>query len=149
MPSEKTTNLDAHTDPVDADLFMTVDVSDTTMSVAGSNKKMAGSVTRRFIQAGGRAINPQTTAYTLVVDDAGKIVTVDSPTGVDLTVPDDTTADLPIGCQVWVFQLGAGKVSFVPEGGIASYRSSAQGAWVILTKLAADTWATNGDLETV
>lgn len=150
MTSKKITNLTELTDLADGDWLVAVDVSDTTMSVAGTNKKISAQNARYAVQGGSRTVNAQTgTSYTLAVTDARKIITITNAAAIDLTIPTDLTANLPIGVELPVFQLGAGKISAVPEGGVASYRTRGQGSRMILTKVAADTWVVNGDIEAV
>ena len=60
------------------------------------------------------APNNQTIAYTLQTSDNGGVVTVNSATGVNVTVPTALTA----GFNCLVLQLGAGQVTFVGSGGM-------------------------------
>ena len=60
------------------------------------------------------AINTQTGSYTLVGSDNGKVVTMNSGSGITLTVP----TGLPIGYTTTVIRLGAGNVGISAAGGV-------------------------------
>lgn len=68
------------------------------------------------------AINAQTVSYTLVAGDNGKIVTMNSASGITLTVP----SGLPAGFNATIIQLGAGSVGFTSASGVTlnSFASS-------------------------
>jgi len=60
----------------------------------------------------GNGLNAQTgTTYTLVVGDAGKTITLSNASPVAVTLPQDSTADLPDGAVVTFYNLGAGTVT--------------------------------------
>lgn len=89
-------------------------------------------------------LNAQTgTTYTLVVGDAGKTITLSNASPVAVTLPQDSTADLPDGAVVNFYNLGAGVVTISQgtgatlEGGsitLPQYGSSA------VIKLSANTY---------
>ena len=60
--------------------------------------------------------NVQIANYTLVLSDAGKVVELDSPTDVTLTIPTNALVPFPIGVIIGVYQAGAGVVSFAGVG---------------------------------
>jgi len=60
------------------------------------------------------AINTQTGNYTLVGSDSGKVITMNSGSGITLTVP----TGLPIGYTTTVIRLGAGNVGISAAGGV-------------------------------
>lgn len=60
----------------------------------------------------GNGLNAQTgTTYTLVAGDAGKTITLSNASPVAVTLPQDSTADLPDGAVVTFYNLGAGTVT--------------------------------------
>jgi hypothetical protein len=102
---------------------------------------------------GAQEINAQTgTSYTLVAGDAGKLVTLSNGSAIDLFVPQDSDATIPVGTYVDLYQLGAGQVT-VKIGTGATLRVSgltakarAQYARLGVQKVSADTWVVFGDL---
>lgn len=99
-------------------------------------------------------INAQTgTTYTLVLDDAGKLVTLDNGSAITVTVPADSTTDFPLGTQILLAQLDAGQVTVEPEAtGVEIITPETLslrkvGAQAALVKIAADTWLLEGNLE--
>ena len=103
--------------------------------------------------AGELAINAQTgTTYTLLLSDAGKLITLDNASPITLYVPDDDSVDFPVGAQILLAQLD-GQVT-VAEGATGvtiitpeTYALRKAGAQASLVKIAADTWLLEGNLE--
>lgn len=103
--------------------------------------------------AGELAINAQTgTTYTLVLSDAGKLITLDNAAAITLYVPEDSSVDFPVGTQILLAQLDAqvtvaegatGVTIITPE----TYALRKAGAQAALVKIAADTWLLEGNLE--
>ena len=98
-------------------------------------------------------INAQTgTTYELLLTDVGKLVTCSNAAAITLTVPVNADVAIPIGSQILVTQLGAGVVTFAPEGGVtlnsrgAFLDTNGQYATVALVKRATDVWLICGDL---
>jgi hypothetical protein len=90
------------------------------------------------------------TTYTLVLADAGKLITLNNASAITCTVPLNATVAFPVGTQIHLFQLGAGKVTVAATGGvtIAStpslvFRATFSSATLI--KLSTDYWAMMGD----
>lgn len=100
------------------------------------------------------AINAQTgTAYTLVLDDADKLVTLSNGSAITLTVPANASVAFPVGTVIALAQLGAGLVTVVGASGVTvngvtpgSQALAGQYATVTLTKLATNTWLLSGGL---
>lgn len=100
------------------------------------------------------AINAQTgTTYTLVLDDAGKLVTLNNASPVALTVPTNASVAFPVGAVIAVAQLGAGLVSIAGASGVTINGTTpgdddltGQWATASLTKLATNTWLLSGGL---
>ena len=93
-----------------------------------------------------------TTAYTLVLGDAGKYVTLNNASAVTLTVPTNATVAFDVGTVVNVVQLGAGQVTIAGAGGVtvnsegAKLKLKGQYAVASLLKTATNTWVALGNL---
>lgn len=93
-------------------------------------------------------VNTQTgTSYTLVLADAGKLVTMSNASASTLTVPANSSVAYPVGTVIGVARLGAGAVTVAGATGVTingttpgSESISGQYDTVGLTKLATDTW---------
>lgn len=100
-----------------------------------------------------RTRNAQTgTAYTLVLTDAGNIVSMNNAAANTLTVPANASVAYPTGTQVDLLQLGAGQTTVAAAGGV-TIRSSGgklkilgQYSAASLLKLATDEWLLMGDI---
>jgi hypothetical protein len=98
-------------------------------------------------------INAQTgTTYTLVLTDAGYLITANNAGAITLSVPTNASVAFPIGTQILVNQLGAGQVTVaaVTPGtttvsGRNGLKTSGQYAMISLVKVAAEQWIVNGD----
>lgn len=99
-------------------------------------------------------INAQTgTTYTLVLTDAGKLVTLSNAAAITLTVPTNASVAFPVGTVIAGAQIGAGLVSIAGATGVtingatpgAEASAGQWSAWS-LTKLATDTWLASGGL---
>ena len=97
--------------------------------------------------------NTQTTAYTLALTDAGKLVELNSGSALTLTVPPNSSVAFPVGTVIEVGRLGTGSVTLVagvgvtlrvPAGSTLALR--AQYSTAGLRKRAADEWVVSGDL---
>jgi hypothetical protein len=93
------------------------------------------------------AINAQTgTSYTLVLTDAGRLVTLTNASAITLTIPANSTAAFPVGTVIQLAQRGAGQVTTSPAGGVTrnafggATKLAGQYAYATLTKIATDTW---------
>lgn len=90
----------------------------------------------------------KTSAYTLTLADAGKIVPMNASSVVDVTVPNNNVAPFPIGTIIGIYNMSSSNVNVVPGGGV-TVRSSG----LILThnevsirKRAANEWVMVGGL---
>lgn len=99
------------------------------------------------------SINAQTgTSYTLVIGDAGKLVTLTNGSAITLGVPPDDDVAFPVGTQILLKQGGAGQVTIAPGSGVTlqSYNSqlnlAGQYAGCTLIKEDTDTWSVQGNL---
>lgn len=92
----------------------------------------------------GNGLNAQTgTSYTLVTGDAGKTVTLSNAAAVAVSLPQDSTANLPTGAVVNFYNLGAGTVT-VSAGSGATLQgpslSLPQYGYAAVIKLSANTY---------
>ena len=93
-----------------------------------------------------------TTAYTLVLGDAGKYVTLSNASSITLTIPTNATVAFDVGTVVNVVQLGAGQVTIAGAGGVtvnsegSKLKLKGQYAVASLLKTATNTWVALGNL---
>lgn len=92
----------------------------------------------------GNGLNAQTgVSYTLVVGDAGKTVTLNNAAAVAVSLPQDSTANLPNGAVVHFYNLGAGTVTVSAGAGATLQGGSitiAQYGYGSVIKLSANTY---------
>ena len=98
-------------------------------------------------------INTQTgTTYTFALTDIGATVTLNNASSITATVPLNSSVAFPIGTQIDIIQLGAGKVTFSPAGGVtisslnSVYSLAGQYSGGVLKKISTDTWVLMGAL---
>lgn len=113
--------------------------------------KYTGSVTT--VESLSVELNPQTgTAYTLVLADAGRLVTVDSAALHALTLPPNSSVAFDIGTYLTIAQLGVGQIQVTPGSGVtlvsrgSVFKTAGQYAMATLMKIATDTWILSGDI---
>jgi hypothetical protein len=103
------------------------------------------------------SVNAQTgTSYTLVLGDAGKIVTMTNASANTLTIPTNASVAYATGTVINVIMGGAGTTSITGDTGVTvngisagSGDISAQYQGVALIKTATDTWIASGAIGTV
>jgi hypothetical protein len=94
--------------------------------------------------------NTQTgTTYTLVLTDAGKLVTLANVNPITLTVPTNASVAFPVGTQIMIAQYAGGRVTLTSSATIRSTpglitRTQYSGA--TLTKVDTDEWLLVGDV---
>jgi hypothetical protein len=91
-------------------------------------------------------LNAQSGAgYTLVLADAGKLVTVSNASAQNLTIPLNATVAYATGTVIEVLNIGAGTWTLTPTGGVTLTGSTSIGTStrVRLTKTGTDTWYAN------
>ena len=86
-----------------------------------------------------------TTAYTLVLTDAGKQVTMSNAAASTLTVPPNASVAFAVGVRIQVIQLGAGAVTLTAGAGVTLSEVGnnlvlGQYGSAILVKQATNTW---------
>jgi hypothetical protein len=101
--------------------------------------------------ADAQQINAQTTGYTLVLEDAGRLVTMTATTGVNVVIPAIATVSWPTGTHVDLLRLGTGPVAVTGATGVtvnatpgASLRAIYSAATCIHYE--GDKWVVVGDL---
>ena len=91
-------------------------------------------------------INAQTgTAYTLVLSDRGKLVTMSNAAASTLTVPPNSSVAFSTGTEVEVANIGTGPVTLTPGAGVTllgNIQILPLNASARLVKTATDTWVT-------
>jgi hypothetical protein len=88
------------------------------------------------------------TGYTLVLDDAGRQVTMSNASASTLTVPPNSSVAFAVGTRVQVIQLGAGAVTLTAGSGVtvsslATSLAMSQYQVATLIKIATNTWVAN------
>lgn len=104
-----------------------------------------------------RGVNAQTgTTYTLVLTDAGKVVTMDNASANTLTIPLNASVAFPTNTQIDILMKGAGSTTVTGDTGVTVNGVSAGGATIdgqykaiTLLKVATDTWIMFGAHGTV
>jgi hypothetical protein len=98
-------------------------------------------------------INTQTgTTYTLVLADAGKLITSDNASPVTITVPPNADVAFSIGTRIDVLSIGAGLTTLAEGSGVtissknSNKKLSALGSAASLIKLGTNSWFLVGDL---
>jgi hypothetical protein len=97
-------------------------------------------------------LNAQTTSYTLVLSDAGKVIPISNASANNVTVPLNSSVAFPIGSVITLIQTGAGQTTIVATSGVtiqsenSKLKLKAQYATAGLLKTATDTWVAFGNL---
>lgn len=100
------------------------------------------------------AIDAQTASYTLVLADAGKLVSISNASANTLTVPAYASVAFPVGTILRIRQAGAGQTTVAGAGGVTvnarggALKLAGQYAHATLVKVATDTWELSGDITT-
>lgn len=99
-----------------------------------------------------QSINPQTgRTYTLVLADAGKLITLGNAASIAVTIPINDSVAFPIGTHIDFVQILEGKVTFSGAGTVINSKLgclsiAAQQVGATLVKTATNTWSLFGDL---
>lgn len=102
-----------------------------------------------------RTVNAQTgTTYTLVLTDAGNLVTMSNAGAITATVPPNSSVAFPVNTQIDLVALGAGQVTMAQGAGVTINSEDAkkkllkQYSAATLVKTATDVWLLTGSLTT-
>jgi hypothetical protein len=92
------------------------------------------------------------TTYTLVIGDAGSLVSLSNAAAITLTVPTNASVAFPVGAEIDLAQLGAGQVAVSAAGGVtvnsfgSAVHLAGQYAGATLKKTATNAWLLTGNL---
>lgn len=109
------------------------------------------SVQARWIDIATPKVSTKTADYTIGLTDNQYIFRMDSSSAISLIIPNDTTADIPIGTTCVLSQNGTGAASFVPESGVTIHTPSTltiamQYGKASITKTGANRWEVEGNV---
>ena len=119
------------------------------------NVNITGNLTVSGTVPGGSSaivLNTQTTSYTLILSDAGKMILMNVGGANNLTIPLNSTVPFVIGQVIEIAQQGVGQTTVTPISGVTINSVSgltklySQYAAATLTKIATDTWLLIGNL---
>ena len=96
-------------------------------------------------------IKSVSTSYTLILEDLGKLVEINTSSANNLTIPLESSVDFPIGSQIYIIQTGTGQTTIVPTGGVTlsgtpGLKLRAQNSGAQLVKKSSNNWVAIGDL---
>ena len=98
------------------------------------------------------SLNTQTgTAYTTVLADANKLVTLDS-TGITVTIPAASSVAYPTGSQIHLYQSGTGQATVIGDTGVTvnasnGLKTRTQYSVTTVIKVAVNSWVMIGDTQ--
>jgi hypothetical protein len=97
-------------------------------------------------------LSRKTSDYTLIKEDAGKTINVDSSSPITITVPANSLATFVVGQKVEVVRTGTGQVTISPANGViinsknSNKKISSQYSGCVILKTDTNTWLLIGDL---
>jgi hypothetical protein len=121
--------------------------SSTVLSAINSAGAFVGAVTPPDL-----VVNEKTSGYTVALADKNNLISVNSSSNLQITVPANSTTAFPAGSQINIFRRGTGTVQIVGAGsavivGTPGFYLRARYSSATLIKLdGADNWALVGDL---
>jgi hypothetical protein len=99
------------------------------------------------------AANTQTTSYTLVLADAGKLIEMNSSSSTTVTVPPNSSVAFPVGTVIEIARIGTASATLVAGSGVTIRAPAgvpltlrAQYSVAGMRKRATDEWVASGDL---
>jgi len=99
------------------------------------------------------SINPQATAYELVLADNGKMVEMGSSSSITLSIPTNANQAFATGAQITILQTGTGQVTIAATNagtttvnGTPGLKLRAQYSSAVCIKRSTDSWVVLGDL---
>lgn len=105
----------------------------------------------RYINDSTTLVN-KTSSYTVALSDAGKTLTIDSASNLDVTIPPNSSAPFPVGSRLDVVRVGTGTVTFVQGSGVtinsknSNKKIAARYSAASIIKTDTNTWVLIGDL---
>jgi hypothetical protein len=132
----------------------TGDIEGVTAGTGITGGGTSGTVTVAFdYSVGNQAVeNTQTDSYTLVLTDAGKMITMDKGTANNLTVPPNSSVAFPINSRIDIIQYGAGQTTIVAGSGVtirssgSKLKITGQYSGASLWKKGTNEWVLIGDI---
>lgn len=137
-----------------------VTTNNSTTGQHGFLPKLDSSATKVFLGDGTwglgalYATNVQTSGYTPVTTDHGKIIEVSNAQGATITIPANASQAFPVGSYFGVMQQGAGQVVFLAASGAtilspsSKLKITGQYSSAAIRKQLTDTWILAGDITT-
>ena len=135
---------------------LTTATSDTTISsVRRSSSKLTfqpstGTLSITELRVAGLATslaveNVQSSSYTCVLADAGKVVTMDNTSSATITIPPNSSVAYPIGTVISIARINSGTVALTAGAGVTLTGNTATGAMAATEQLfcrkrSTDTW---------
>jgi hypothetical protein len=98
--------------------------------------------------------NVQTSSYTCVLSDAGKVVTMDNTSSATITIPPNSSVAYPIGTVISIARINSGSVALTAGSGVTLTGNTVTGAMAATEQLfcrkrSTDTWFVGHALVTV
>ena len=89
--------------------------------------------------------NVQTSSYTCVLADAGKVITMDNTGSATITIPPNSSVAFPIGTTISIARINTGSVALTAGSGVTLTGNTASGAMytteeLMCRKRSTDTW---------
>jgi hypothetical protein len=136
------------------DMYVLVDVSDSTMAATGTDKKQSAQSAAQDLDGMPRAIATYTqTNYTFVLGDRGKIVELSTAAAKQAVIPLNANVAFPVGTQLDIVDVGSGVTTVTTQAGVTILKNGNVGltlnttySVVSLYKRATDSWVLTGDL---
>lgn len=108
-----------------------------------------------WVSVSKQVVSTKTTSYQLLISDFGSVVTVNSSSNLEVTVPANSSVAFPIGTKIEIIRMGTGDVSIIPvaASGVTirhkdNYsKISKQYSGAMLLKVATNEWVLIGDLK--
>jgi len=98
------------------------------------------------------SVDTKTESYTLAVSDAGKVIEMNVSSENNLTIPINSSVEIPIGTTIDIVQYGVGQTTLVPTSGVTirskegALKLTGQYSAVSLYKRGTDEWVAMGDI---
>jgi hypothetical protein len=97
-------------------------------------------------------VQTKTSNYELALTDRSSLIVVDSSSNLTVTIPNEATADFPVGTKIDLFRQGTGTVTVVGAAGVTRLsretrtQLAARYSGATVAKIAPNTWLFVGDL---